>query len=341
MIDRVYLIGAGASVPYGLPTMKTLTWELAQSLDETDSSIFVAAIRDCFGKNLEKPEDSPDFEELLNRLDPLALLYLEDSGLGGPDSSPRKAAEIALSGLRAFIQNRCSVVATQEGPLDVLGRSIDKTTLLVSFNWDILLELALLRAGRNYCYLPSKHAGDSVVLLKPHGSINWFALLDRELLKISPESNLGVIGDDLNNYLCYLREPLHPVNFSACSPFVQHALSSVPAIVPPTASKLLSVGGTPRDGFVEAGHMRAMKTIWGTIVNAFTEAREIVVIGYSLPGTDAASIEALKHFAASYAARNPKQILIVDPNPALADRYRSVLGIDAKVICSDFCEFKP
>jgi len=341
MIDRVYIMGAGASVPYGLPTLKTLSWDLAQSLNATDRNIFVGTIRECFGKNLEKPEDSPDFEELLNRLDPRALLYLEDSGISGPESSRRKAAELALSGLRRFIQSRCSVVATQEGPLDVLVRSIDETTLLVSFNWDILLELALLRAGRSFCYLPSKHSGDAVVLLKPHGSVNWFALLDRELLMISAGSNLGVIGDDLSNYLCYLREPLQPVNFSACSPFVQPSLSAVPAILPPTASKLLSVGGIPRDGFVEAGHIRAMKSIWATIVSAFREARELVIIGYSLPGTDAASIEALKFFAASRTATNPKRILIVDPNPTIADRYRSILGIDAKVICSDFRQFQP
>ncbi len=341
MIDRVYIIGAGASVPYGLPTLKTLSWDLAQSLDPPDRKILVDAIRECFGKNLKRPEDSPDFEELLNRLDQRALFYLEDSGILGPESLRRKAAELALSGLRTFIQSRCSLVATQVGPLDVLVRSLDAATLLVSFNWDVLLELALLRAGRRYCYLPSKYSGDAVVILKPHGSVNWFALLDRELLMISAGSNLGVIGDDLGHYLCHLREPLQPIDFSGCSPFVQSSLSTVPAIVPPTASKLLSVGGIPRDGFVETGHIRAMKSIWGSIANAFVEAGELVIIGYSLPGTDAASIEAFKFFAAARTATNPKRIRIIDPNPAIAERYRSILGIDTEVICSDFRQFQP
>jgi len=76
VIDRIYILGAGASVPYGLPTLKTLTWDVAQSLDVPEREIFIRAIRECFGQNLEKPEDSPDFEELLNRLDPRALFYL-------------------------------------------------------------------------------------------------------------------------------------------------------------------------------------------------------------------------------------------------------------------------
>jgi len=271
----------------------------------------------------------------------VALFYLEDSAITLRESLRRKAGKLALFGLRTFIQNRCRLVATKEGPLDRLVRSIDDHTLVVSFNWDVLLELALLRAGRNYCYLPSKHSRDAVVLLKPHGSINWFALLDRELLKISGGSNLGLIGGDLTHYLCYLEQPLKPVDFSACSSFVQSALSTVPAIVAPTASKLLLVGGDPRDGFVEDGHIRAMKSIWRTIVNAFTQTRDLVVIGYSLPGTDAASIEAFKFFAASRKSTNPKRIQIIDPNPSIAERYRSIIGVEAKVICSDFYQFQP
>ncbi len=342
MIDRAYLIGAGASAPYGLPILKNLSWELAQTLRPTDRCIFLEAVRECFGKNLETPADSPDFEELLNRLDQRALLYLEDTGLGGADCLRRKAAELALSSLRAFMQDKCEAVSTQEGPFDALVKSLDRNTLLISFNWDVLLELALLRAGRAYCYLPSSLAGDAVVLLKPHGSINWFALLDRELLMISASSNLWVIGDaDLTTYLCYAREPLKPFGFEGCSPMVQHALSPVPAIVPPTASKLLSVGGVPRDGFVADGHTRAMKAIWRTIADGLKQAREIVVIGYSLPGADAAAIEVLKQFATSGTATNPKHIFLVDPDRAVADRYRSILGVDTTLICTDFREFEP
>src|SRR5437899_4217106 len=106
MIERVYWIGAGASVPYGLPTLKTLTWELSQSLSAVDRETLLRAVYECFGVILRKPEDSPDFEEFLNRLDPRALFYLEDTGLGGPNSVRRKAGELALSSLRTFIRDK-------------------------------------------------------------------------------------------------------------------------------------------------------------------------------------------------------------------------------------------
>ena len=122
---------------------------------------------------------------------------------------------------------------------------------------------------------------------------------------------------------------------------VQHVLASVPAIVPPTASKLLLVGGIPRDGFVAHGHAKAMKATWSTLLAALDEASEIVAIGYSLPGTDAASIEVLKRFGASATTTHTKRVLLVEPNPAVADRYRSVLGVRAEVVCSDFGTFDP
>lgn len=340
-IDRVYLIGAGASVPYGLPAMTDLTWEIAQTLTPMDRVIFLNAIRECYGKDLE-PTDGVNYEDLLNRLNPRALLYLEGTDILATASSSRlKAAEVALDGLRTFIQNKCMAVSTRYGPFDVLVKALDQTSLLISFNWDVLLELALLRSGRSYGYLPSDGAEDVVTLLKPHGSINWYALLDREGLQISAKSNLWAIGGEINSYLCYAINPLSPIDFAECSAAVKHVLSRVPAIVPPTSSKLLSVGGIPRDGFVEAGHARTMKAIWQTIADSFRQAREIVVIGYSMQGTDAAAIAALKYFAALSTTSNPKNILLVERNPAVVDRYKALFGINTKVICSDFAAFDP
>lgn len=83
-IDRVYLVGAGASVPYGLPTLKGLAWEVAQSLSPTDRQILPTVIRDSFNKEMDSPEQGVDYEELLNRLNPAALRYLELAGVSPP-----------------------------------------------------------------------------------------------------------------------------------------------------------------------------------------------------------------------------------------------------------------
>jgi hypothetical protein len=45
---------------------------------------------------------------------------------------------------------------------------------------------------------------------------------------------------------------------------------------------------------VIAAYEEAMKTVWGGFGDAVRRAEELISIGYSLPGTDAAAIETLK-----------------------------------------------
>ena len=336
-IERVYLVGAGASVHYGLPTLKTLAWELVESLDPADRNILLTAIRECFGGEMTSAELSVDYEELLNRLNPDALRYLELAGVSPPESPRRRAALLALQGLHTFVLDRCKRVADKIGPFDALVRAVDSRSVIVSFNWDVLLELAVVRAGREYAYLPPGLRGDGVLLLKPHGSINWFALLDRELLTVDVRSNLWVIGPSIGSYMCYKKSPLDPVDFSKTS--VEHSLSRTPAIVPPSASRVLDVGGMPRDGFVAHGHDLTMQATWLTVAQAMGRARQLVVIGYSLPGTDGATIELLK-LCSSQGAKKP-EFLIVDPNPAVIDRYRAILGVEVARVGTDFADFDP
>jgi hypothetical protein len=151
-VDRVYIVGAGASVPYGLPTLKTLTWDLCESLNGPERQTFIRAVYEACGVELRGPESSPDFEELLNRLDSRALKYLEGMGYGGTDSIRVRAAEIAVRGLRSFIRERCLQMREKDGPFDRLAQHLTERTLVVSFNWDVLLESALQRACREYTY---------------------------------------------------------------------------------------------------------------------------------------------------------------------------------------------
>jgi hypothetical protein len=338
-VRRVYVLGAGASAPYGLPLLRSLTWELAQSLGRSSRTLFISALHECFGQSPRGPHDSPDFEEFLNRLDPRALRYLEAADAAKASLRP-KAAELALRSLRTFIRDKCLSLAKCHGPYDRLVQAINDDTIVISFNWDVLLELAFRRARRAYSYFPSSNsASGSALLLKPHGSINWFALLQRQGIHITGRSNVRPIGN-LSNFLCHIAEPLQLPRFGGRGTMLQASLATVPAIVPPAASKLLSVGGVPGDGFVEAGHTSAMKAIWATASNALESAREIVIIGYSMPGTDAASIAMLKH-AAALRSRRLTHVFLVDPCKDVEERYRDVLRIDAQLVCNDFANFDP
>jgi hypothetical protein len=115
-VRRLYLIGAGASRPYRLPTLKTLLWHVSEHVGETERKILKQAAYEACGITLERPEDSPDFEEFLNRLDARSLLYLNDNELPKLSGLRPEAAAIALEGLREFIHQKCLSAEAQEGP---------------------------------------------------------------------------------------------------------------------------------------------------------------------------------------------------------------------------------
>jgi hypothetical protein len=337
-LDRLYVIGAGASIPYGLPLLKRLAFYVREAIPDDDRAVFDMAIFEAYGDKMLSPTSSVDFEDFLNRLDPIGLSYLDDQDLGQPLQNRKHVYQVALSGLRSYMQTKCENNKDTSGPYDRLVANRSASEAFVSFNWDVLLERAITRARQEYAYLPTPHASGKRIVLKPHGSINWQALLDRECLMVSSQSNLCCVGDDISYYLLYRPDPFSPIDFRYS--LVEYALSKVPAIVPPQSSKLLSVGGSPRDDFVEAGHLRVMKAIWKEFLNYVRIAREIVVIGYSLPGTDAAAITLLK---AGLATRKTPidRIILVDPNEEIPDRYETLLRIKVYLSCKKVEDFDP
>ncbi len=83
-----------------------------------------------------------------------------------------------------------------------------------------------------------------------------------------------------------------------------------------------------------------MKAIWHAFFDYVRNAKVIVIVGYSLPGTDAAAITVLK---AGLASRNTPidRIILVDPNDDVRMRYETLL--EAKVYLSSkrFEDFDP
>lgn len=167
--------------------------------------------------------------------------------------------------------------------------------IVVTFNYDLLLEAALTRLGLPFSYGlgaegvtydRSAHSTpeaepDGLVLLKLHGSLNW-ALRENDVLGV-----YGSYDDAL-------------------------ATGGLPHVVPPTWEKTM------------AG---AIRTVWRRAVSALMDATRVIVIGFSFRPTDA-------HFKYLLAAglmdnSSLRRILVVNPRAtALAPQIRSVLRGD-------------
>ena len=82
-----------------------------------------------------------------------------------------------------------------------------------------------------------------------------------------------------------------------------------------------------------------MQATWLTVAQAIRRARQLVVIGYSLPGTDGATIELLKFFSRQAAKR--REILVVNPDPGVIERYRVILDVEVSQVGAAFADFDP
>ncbi len=301
-----------------------------------------------------EPKKLIDVEELFNRLNPSALGYLP------PPSSATRTSRIWTpkdleEKISVFLDARCRKLSELEGPYDRLVKGIGDDTSFISFNWDVLLETALRRQKRQYTYLddntdeynwvnrPKTTFPNTTTVLKPHGSVNWVAVLDREGMRVDVGSTSNVYPMvPFGEYRMFHRKnPTGPLNFGDTEEHVVERIGSKPAIVPPGTARRLSPGGRTRDEWVDDGHTAWMKAIWRNIETKLTEAAEIVIIGYSLPGTDLASIEMLRRCLSPRAGVDTKRVRLVDRNAKLVKRYRRILGTEVEYLGDDFAKFDP
>jgi len=167
--------------------------------------------------------------------------------------------------------------------------------VVITFNYDLLLEQALDRLGIPFCYglgrdnvtydstarsVPEP-AGGSLLILKLHGSLNWFQREDHSLVVV------GSYDDAI-------------------------AASGHPYLVPPTWEK--TVSGPAR-------------TLWQLALQVLTEASRLIVVGFSFRPGDAH----FKYLLAAGLMQNSalRHIVVINPCATrLASQIQSVLRAD-------------
>jgi hypothetical protein len=335
-VRRVFVLGAGASCPYGLPTLKRLFWEVLQVVAPEERAILLQAAYEACNVDVKCPEDGPDFELLISRLDTRSVFLLRPETDGPPERQDPStemvdAAGIALRALRQFILLRCRDAESQRGPYDALVAMLNPDDAIVSFNWDVLLELAFLRANRTYAYI-ARDPSQATLLLKPHGSINWLPIVDHHLPMLDTE-NTELVGGTLEYCMTYLPRPLESLDSGPRAGLAQYFMGRTPAIVPPRPTMELSLGEAVDNGWAQWGHQKCMRHVWAAFKQAVLQAEKLVIVGYSLPGSDMASVEVMKCFGQG---KGTHRVSVVDPQPTVLERYRRIVHPGAEKIANGF-----
>lgn len=212
--SRIYLLGAGFSRPAGLPVASEL-FPLVRAAIEgkhgTDTKFhrdlrkYLGYCADC-GISSQR-EESLDLEVFMSYLD--IEHYL---GLRGGDTWSREGNESQLMIKRAIGEVIHSRTPSSDDLPDVYYRfaehlSVNDTVL--TLNYDLVLERSLTHVGKAFRRYPnrfkslSEHGGvvdsdiEELVLLKLHGSVDWFD--DRQYLALK-DSVSGVAPDHLPHH---------------------------------------------------------------------------------------------------------------------------------------------
>ncbi len=189
---RIFVLGAGFSVPAGLPMAAELFKEIRKriidhegpdnrfqrSLDE-----YIQYRKKCDGVTLT--EDDVDLEEFMSFLDIEHFLRLEGSDTL---SEHGNAAQLFVKRFIGQIIHELTP-KTDELPQEYydFAEGLSVNDIVITLNYDVILERALEHVGKPYRLFPNRFKSigesynyvdsskDEVVILKLHGSLDWFS----------------------------------------------------------------------------------------------------------------------------------------------------------------------
>jgi hypothetical protein len=233
----------------------------------------------------------------------------------------------------------------------ILATGIDPAALtVVTFNYDLQIEKALMQIGHDPRYLDRDHPiaafpqyygwqgvlpvrgiesndpfitvtavaeGPMLRVLKLHGSVNWFALHRSE---DPPTSVLFDTGRAI--YVTNSRNVRSTFRYKD-KKRSEHAL---PVIIPPVNHK--------------SGIMpRVLYPVWEQAVRALTEADVVVVFGYSCPPADWEAASLFRR--ASNSRTRDLRLIICDPNTGVIERFNELLRPISTVHYADIHRLLP
>jgi hypothetical protein len=345
---RVFILGAGASAHAKAPLMKnfldksrdlypllkdqrlknaaTLVFKAISSLQQVHSKSEL----DLF--NLESLFTTFEMASTINHLPPL-----EDAEIGSLVEALQTVIVFTLDDSMRFQASRDKGILPSKAYKNLATviqrfREKNETVAIITFNYDVGIELALHHLGLEFYYYlnqrlkpggPRIVVPDSIPLLKLHGSINWGTTGSGSKVELSecPISWLAS-PEYANHCMGMLVEPLpegYSLNVGArFVDFFKRAgkttVKETPVIVPP--------------GMYKTEYQNSLASVWMAAAYELADAEYIYVAGYSLPATDF-----FFHNLYALGTVSPtilRRFSVIDTNPAIEPRFKSLLGPAAR-----------
>jgi len=172
--NRSFFLGAGFSAEAGIPLTAELLTKAMKKFENECPGIFWRVnnyARECTQtpENEDIDYSKVDFSELCTFLE-----FIELREYGGGERWKDNGSKEKLN-LRYYLAK--TIIEAMPNTDDIPSIYMDfvnelhKGDVVITFNWDPLLEVALNAVGKDYCY--NYRELDAITLCKLHGSVNW------------------------------------------------------------------------------------------------------------------------------------------------------------------------
>lgn len=198
----------------------------------------------------------------------------------------------------------------------------NENAAIISFNWDLELERLLFEGDLDdSTYGFSRGSSNQPILLKPHGSLNWFEEEQGKFLKDSKRVQIFASkGKDAVYAFLKFRLPVS-----------KRGRAFTPLIVPPV--------------YLKNFEKPVFRTLWGNCTSVLSTAKRIVFLGYSMPTADIHAQFIMRcgfhnqregelgKAGKRKMATGSAEVLVVNPDRRAAERIEAVAGV------SDNCKW--
>jgi len=317
--DTVYVIGAGFSAGLGYPLTKSLLIDVWNRLDKPSRQQLrkIVAFHHP-GFSVDRNTSFPDIEQLLTEIS--VNLDLFDASRPAEGTFTRKQLETSreelLSTIAAWFHELYKEACDTAWLSGIVKRLIEEKAIVVSFNWDLVLDQQLFKMGLDASsYGLADDLPSGPVLLKPHGSLNWYDAT--QIQKVAEEKRIELFPHTREKER--IEAFLHPRAIKSSV-----GRKYTPLIVPPT--------------YLKDFNRPVFRRLWNRCTDVLSTPQKLVFLGYSLPAADLHAQfifrcgfhnqlkGRLRKDGGRHAPTGAAEVIVVNPDQEAAKRIEAVAG---------------
>jgi hypothetical protein len=269
--DCVYIIGAGFSAGLGYPLTSDLLQRLWQRLKDRDFKSRLTNVIEFHHHGFDPKRFSsfPNVEQLLSQME-VNYQFFDASRNHTGEFTKEKLQDIQqrlLLELADWFHALTQTIQMKRAQTSWLRKFKDRVerecAAVISFNWDLVLDELLFGDNLNAnSYGFPQIRDDAPVLLKPHGSLNWF---EDKAGKFIKEAKRFAVHKDGDHTVYAFRDLTR-------GPDTKHSRTYRPLIIPPV--------------FLKKFDDPIFTKLWQRATSELSNAKKVVFLGYSMPDAD-------------------------------------------------------